>query len=252
MNWKYLNTGIKDGCSNMNIDIQLAQNCRLDEAYFRLYRWKPYCISIGAHQDLNSIDDVKAAEDGIDIVKRPTGGRAILHSEELTYSVIYPIDKYFSFKNLYYEINCALLKGLQIFDQRLSGAQLENAESDLSSFYKRDLGEICFAASAKSEIKFKGKKLVGSAQRKLKNSVLQHGSILCGGFHKNIAAYLKNSGTSVPKIEEEINNRTTDLKEILKQKIDYNTLAESLRKGFESYFNFAINFVAEDNLVLNT
>ncbi|MGE5795848.1 MAG: hypothetical protein ACM34N_03645, partial [Ignavibacteria bacterium] len=70
-------------------------------------------------------------------------------------------------------------------------------------------------------------------------------------FHKNIAAYLKNSD-AVSKIEEEINNRTTDLKEILKQKIDYNMLAESLRKGFESYFNFAINFVATDNLVLNT
>lgn len=251
MNWKYLNTGAKDGCSNMNIDIQLAQNCRLDEAYLRLYRWKPYCISIGAHQDLYSIDAVKAADDGIDIVKRPTGGRAILHSEELTYSVIYPAVKNFSFRNLYHEINCALLKGLQIYDQRLSCAQLENAEPDLSSFYKKDMGQICFAASAKSEIKFNGKKLVGSAQRKLKNSVLQHGSILCGGFHKNIVAYFKNSGT-ISKIEEEINKRTTDLKEILIQEIDYNTLAESIWKGFESYFNFAINFVSNDNLVLNT
>ncbi|HVO73690.1 MAG TPA: hypothetical protein VMT35_06680, partial [Ignavibacteriaceae bacterium] len=74
----------------MKIDIHLAEICRPEEVYFRLYRWKPYCISLGANQDLNSVDAFKAAADGIDIVKRPTGGRAILHSEEITYSVVYP------------------------------------------------------------------------------------------------------------------------------------------------------------------
>jgi len=248
--WKYLNTGFNSGRSNMNFDIQLAENCGPDEAFFRLYRWKPFCISLGANQDLNSVDVFKAADDGIDIVKRPTGGRAILHSEEITYSVVYPLVQKLSLRHLYCKINSALLKGLQIFDERLSEAKLEIVEPDLNNFYEQDLGQICFAVSAKNEIKYKSKKLAGSAQRKLKNTVLQHGSILCGGFHKNIINYLKISD-NIAAIKEEINNKTTDLKEILNQEIDYDKLAGSLREGFESYFHSGSNYLKEDNYILN-
>ncbi|HVO75129.1 MAG TPA: hypothetical protein VMT35_13960, partial [Ignavibacteriaceae bacterium] len=148
-------------------------------------------------------------------------------------------------------INCALLKGLQIYDERLSVAHLEKIEPDLNGFYKKQIGQICFAVPAKNEIKFKGRKLVGSAQRKMKNSVLQHGSILCGNFHKNIISYLKISGGRILEIQEEIKNKTTDLKEILNREIDYIKLQDSLLKGFESYFNSGISFITEDILIMN-
>jgi lipoate-protein ligase A len=114
-----MDTGFNDGYSNMNLDIQLAQNCMPSEAFLRLYRWNPFCISLGAGQNINSVNTVKASEEGINFVKRPTGGRAILHSEELTYSVVYPLTENLSLKNLYYRINSALLKGLRIYDNRL-------------------------------------------------------------------------------------------------------------------------------------
>lgn len=235
MNWQYLNTGFKDGRSNMNLDIQLAQNCLPSKAFFRLYRWKPFCISLGSNQDIDSVNIIKAAEDGIDFVKRPTGGRAILHSEELTYSIVYPLIENLSLKNLYFRINSALLMGLRIYDDRLGEACLENIEPDFNSFYKKDISKICFGVSAKSEIKYRNKKLVGSAQRKFKNAVLQHGSILCGSYHKNIVRYLNFENDSAG-MEEEINLKTTDLQEILNREVDYSALSDSLKDGFESFF----------------
>ena len=168
----------------MDFDLLLAGSRYRGEAYFRLYKWKPYCISLGANQSYDSIDLTKAKRDYIDVVKRPTGGRAILHAEELTYSVVLPVDYTSSARNIYREINLALLKGLKEYDKRLADIELESTQPAFSSIYKEAKGNICFAVSAKSELKFKGKKVAGSAQRKLNNSLLQHGSILCSDFHK--------------------------------------------------------------------
>ena len=95
----------------METDLFLAKDCEPDEAIFRLYRWEPYCISLGANQKESIIDYGLTRKDGIDVVKRPTGGRAILHAEELTYSVIYPLSPDISAKELYADINSALKEG---------------------------------------------------------------------------------------------------------------------------------------------
>jgi len=237
MNWKYLNTGFNTGNFNMSLDVHLSEQNLEDEAIFRLYRWNPFCISLGANQNINSVNKFKAEEDGIDIVKRPTGGRAILHAEELTYSVIYPVNQDSSVRDLYHDINLALLGGLKIYDSRLSEACLENNQPDFRELYKENIGSICFAASARSEIKYKGKKLIGSAQRKFNNAILQHGSILCGSFHKNIVDYLNLSPVKKAEIKEDISNKTTDLKNILNEEINFDRLSFSLLKGFEIYFN---------------
>ncbi len=113
MNWIYINSGFNSGRYNMDYDLHLAKNYKVDEAVLRLYRWKPYCISLGASQSLNSVDYDLAAKNNIDIVVRPTGGRAVLHSEELTYSVIYPLDFTSSARDIYHQINLALLNGLK-------------------------------------------------------------------------------------------------------------------------------------------
>jgi lipoate-protein ligase A len=81
------------------------------------------------------------------------------------------------------------------------------------------------------------KKLVGSAQKKFKKAVLQHGSILCGSYHKNITRYL-NFENNCTGIEEEINLKTTDLHEILGVEVDYSKLKISLKEGFDSFFKF--------------
>jgi len=237
MKWFYLNTGFNTGKSNMDFDLSLAKNRTADEAYFRLYRWMPYCISLGVNQSFSSVNSTKAAKNNIDVVQRPTGGRAILHAEELTYSVVYPLNKISSLRNLYYEINRALIVGLIYYDYSLTPVELEPEQTDLRKFYKETASEICFAVSAKSEIKFQNKKLVGSAQRKINNSVLQHGSILCGSFHKRITEYIKHTDDSLPEIKNHLKNNTIEIEEILGYKTDYKKLEDSLIKGFEKHFN---------------
>ncbi len=205
--------------------------------FLRLYRWNPYCISLGANQSFDDINLNETNYNQIDVVKRPTGGKAILHSEELTYSVVHPITQNTSSKNLYNEINIALRKGLINFDSRLSEIDLEHSQPDFKEFYKSEISAICFAVSAKSELNFNGKKLVGSAQRKMGNVILQHGSILCGAYHKNIVKYLNFNVDKQNKMFNEISETTIDLKSILETVIDYDKLNLSILNGFKQHFN---------------
>ncbi len=245
MKWKFINTGFNTGGFNMELDVRLAEACGHNEGYLRLYRWKPYCISLGANQILDSINLSKAAEDNIDVVKRPTGGKAILHSEEMTYSVVIPLAKNSSARNIYHEINLALAAGLNLYDKRLSRVELENVQPDFREFYKDEKSVACFAAPAKSELKFDGKKLAGSAQRKMGNVILQHGSILCGDFHKRIIHYLNSNKENILKVAGVLES-TADIKSITGKEVDYDLLSGSIRDGFCSYFNICFEDVDEE------
>ena len=236
MNWKFLNSGVNSGKFNMDFDVFLAENFVQGNAVLRLYRWNPYCISLGANQSLEDINNSKTRYHQIDVVKRPTGGRAILHSQELTYSVIYPIEPATSAKNIYNEINLALRKGLINFDARLNVIELEHSQPDFKEFYKSEISAICFAVSAKSELNYNGKKLVGSAQRKLGNVILQHGSILCGEYHKRIVNYLNVNDEKRDEMFNEISSTTIDLKSALNVDVDYAKLSASILNGFKEHF----------------
>ena len=240
MIWKFLNEGENSGGFNMKRDLDIAGNISPDETVLRLYRWKPYCISLGANQIKNEIDFKKTDEAGIDVVKRPTGGRAILHAEELTYAVIMPLSEGSSARNIYRDINLALLEGLKKFDIRLAEAGLEENQPDFPEIYRKESkSTLCFAVSAKNELKFGGKKLVGSAQRKLGRVILQHGSILCGGYHKHIVDFLNIDGNSRELLREEMERTTTELSAVLNAPVDYEALENSILHGFESFFNAA-------------
>ena len=251
MKWQFIDSGFNTGSFNMGYDINLVKNCSPDNAYFRLYRWNPYCISLGANQSFNEIKLDKAAEDNIDLVKRPTGGRAILHAEELTYSVVMPLNINFSPKNIYHEINLAIYKSLKIYDYRLTEIELEKQQADFSSLYKNQSNSVCFAVSARNEINYNGQKLVGSAQRKMGNVVLQHGSILCGDYHKKIVDYLNFDEDKLIEIKEKLDSNTIDLSSILNEQIDYDRLLSSLCVGFEKYFNIKMDRISQDE-ILNT
>jgi lipoyl(octanoyl) transferase len=241
MKWTFINSGSNTGKYNMDYDLQLARNYKDNEVVFRLYRWNPYCISLGANQPLNSINSELAFQDNIDIVQRPTGGRAVLHAEELTYSVVYPLDSFSSARDIYLQLNLALLKGLKIYDSRLSSFELENQQPNFAQIYKQENNAICFAVAAKCELKYSGKKIVGSAQRKFDKAVLQHGSILCGPFHKRITHYLNLTAGKKEELEREIEGNTIELGNILNEKIDYSHLVLSLCKGFEEHYNMTFS-----------
>lgn len=241
MIWRLIESGANTGKFNMEYDIALAKECPPGEAFLRLYSWEPYCISLGANQNIDEIDLEKAGQDSIDCVHRPTGGRAILHAEEITYSVILPYSASFSAKDIYASISFALLEGLRLYNPVLGKAELEGVQPNFPELLKSPSGMLCFASAAKSEIKYSGKKLVGSAQRKMEKVVLQHGSILCGPFHRNLPDYLKCSGETKKMLSEELVNKTIEIETILNEKTNYGRLTGCLIEGFESFLKIKFN-----------
>lgn len=241
MIYHLIDDGANSGDYNMSFDIQLAEECKDNELFFRLYRWNPYTISLGANQTINDVDLVKTKSDGIDIVKRPTGGRAIFHSEELTYSVIVPLSFGLLPKEIYRSVSEALVVGLLKYDSRLNQTALESVQPNFPEILKSNSGSICFASTAKNEIKFSGKKLIGSAQKKMKNVVLQHGSILCGTKHKELLNYLTFPNELKSEIIAEMNEKTIEIETILNEKVDYKRLRNCLTLGFEEYFGIKFN-----------
>ncbi len=236
-----IDDGARSGEFNMSFDIQLAQNCKEDEIFFRLYQWNPYTLSIGANQNFDDIDLEKAKKDNIDVVKRPTGGRAIFHSEELTYSVVVPLSFGLSPKGIYHSVSEALIKGLLNYDSNLDHTTLETLQPNFPKILKEKSGSICFASTAKNEVKFFGKKLIGSAQKKMKNVVLQHGSILCGTKHKELVNYLTLPQKIKSELLDEMEQKTIEIETILKEKVDYKRLRNCLTLGFEEYFGIKFN-----------
>lgn len=241
MNWNLIVSGANTGKYNMEFDINLAHDCKEDEAFLRLYTWEPYCISLGANQNINEINLGLAEKDNIDCVHRPTGGRAILHAEEITYSVVLPYSSTYSAKDIYTNISLALLEGLKLYNPILAKAELEGLQPDFPNLLKSPSGMLCFASTAKSEIKYNGKKLIGSAQRKMEKIVLQHGSILCGTFHRKLPSYLICDDTTKQQLEKELAEKTIEIDTILNEKTDSEKLTDCIVSGFESFLNVRFN-----------
>ena len=234
MIWHLIESGFNTGKFNMDFDLQLAKDITPDNAYFRLYRWQPYCISLGANQNFSDIEIEHAREKNIEVVKRPTGGRAILHAEEITYSVVLPYSRETSAKEIYKSISLALIDGLELYNPLLRYSELENIQPNFPKLLQSTSGVLCFGSTAKNEVKFNGKKIIGSAQRKLNNAILQHGSILCGTFHKRLVDFLNTDEITKQKLANEISEKTIEIESILNQPVNYEKLSECLIKGFEN------------------
>ena len=242
MRWDFIDTGLRSGSFNMEFDEALARRIRSDGGAptLRVYRWTPYTISIGFNQEIADFDLTAIAGAGFSIVRRPTGGRAIFHAHELTYSVVMPVGEDRSLRTPYHFINEGLLEGL-----RLLGIDAELAHTDERLTLPRtDPNSIpCFSSSAKAEIQFKGKKLVGSAQRRYGHVVLQHGSLLLGAQHRRLPEFFApwvqcaRSG-----IEEILSGRTIEAETILGRPVTFTEAAECIRRGFE--FRHGISFSA--------
>ncbi len=142
------------------------------EIVFSVYGWERPTLSFGVHQTARDRYDLDAiAAHGLDVVRRPTGGRALLHNREVTYSVTAPIPDSESLTTAYRRINRILLDGL-----RLLGVE---ASESAASMRAPSPGTLpCFATPAPGELVYRGSKLVGSAQVRKRGAILQHGSIL--------------------------------------------------------------------------
>ncbi len=242
--WVFLDTGAKPGEFNMNFDLSLVEKVKSSrDSFLRFYQWQPFAISLGYHQKIESINLELCEKDSIDVVRRPTGGRAILHADELTYSVVLPLNDN-SPQEIYFKINSALIEGFHLYDERLKDVELEKAQIDFKKFYKSSRSIPCFSSSARNEIKFQNKKLVGSAQRVIEDVLLQHGSILIGEYHKRIVEFLNLTEEEKYLLKRDLDEKTISLKEILNEKINLEKLKKCLLKGFEKVFE--VSFIESE------
>jgi lipoate-protein ligase A len=220
--------GACTGAWNMAVDQALLESVQdRPRAVLRLYRWQPACLSFGRNQPARGhYDERAAARLGIDIVRRPTGGMAVLHDQELTYAVVVPADLFGGPRATYHAINAALVAGL-----RKLGVPAElSPGSKRSSF-----GSVhpCFAEPAAGEVVAGGLKLVGSAQRCEKRVLLQHGSILVGGSQDVVA--------SLANVPFDLQGRATTIAALLGSAPPLGLLCDSIAHGFQEATGFPIS-----------
>ena len=187
--FELIDSGFNDGQKNMDFDYERTLSCAKNETLpmLRLYGWDPWTVSLGFNQKEEDISLEKLKMKGFGLVRRPTGGRAVLHANELTYSVVLQIPEGKNAQDIYKEIHILLLEGLQKLEP--SDLGFSKAQANFRDFYQKQPGisVSCFASTARYEIEFQGRKVVGSAQRVFGKTLLQHGSILLGKGHEEIA-----------------------------------------------------------------
>jgi lipoate-protein ligase A len=170
----------------MALDEVLMAAARRGTLTLRLYGWDPPCLSFGRNQTAcGRYDPEKAGRRHIDVVRRPTGGRAVYHHREITYCVAAPVGLWGDLRDGYARINQALGRGLRSLGApldearaRQSGRQPRAARGAPSARAPRPLARACFRDPFPGEITSAGRKLIGSAQWRLDGALLQHGSIL--------------------------------------------------------------------------
>lgn len=231
--------GSATGHYNMARDLELldeVRNGRLDLA-FRTYTWSPWAISLGKHQSVDAIDQQEAHRRGIDIVHRPTGGRAVLHANEITYSIAVKGQA----QRIYSAVHEALFAALRPFAG--DALSFEGKPTDLRQHYAAStpMGQVCFTSSARTEILANGKKLVGSAQRVIDGVVLQHGSILIDHGHEQIADLVVAPDPQRELLRAHLNETSVTLNEVISKgsyTIDnvVNSILASVRSSIPTIF----------------
>lgn len=189
--WRFLASDGADGATNMAVDAALMERARrTGEATLRVYTWTRPTLSFGRHERARGrFDAATLAAHGVEAVRRPTGGRALLHDREVTYSVTAPVGD-ITLGESYRAINALLLHAL-----RLLGIAAEEAAPRGRAL--RPEGAACFAEPSAGELVVAGAKLVGSAQLREEGALLQHGSILLADDQARIAR-LRAPGPSAP------------------------------------------------------
>ena len=247
--WRWIDTGSADGLTQMATDLAIAEKAsHHQKPTFRVYCWQPYCISLGYHQSETHIDKHKCRLEGIDIVRRPTGGRAVFHAQEVTYSVVIPQNtSCFSdqIHTIYHLIGRGLIKSLQKLGIQ---PKLQKGSLDFGKHYKKNISIGCFSATSRYEVMINNRKVIGSAQRHFNGAVLQHGSILTGDLHLMLPQYLSDlSSEEKEKMTKDLKMKTISLENYLERHVDYKEVTDALRRGMSE----SLSVLFEDSELTN-
>jgi lipoate-protein ligase A len=215
----------------MALDEALMASARAGAVTLRFYGWSPACLSFGRNQAARGRYDPEAARGrGIDVVRRPTGGRAVLHRREITYSVIAPAGLWGGLRECYGRINRGLARGLAEVGVPLdSVASVETGSGTKAA--PPPLARACFRDPLPGELTSGGRKLVGSAQWRVDGALLQHGSILIDDDQSQVDALLL-----APPAGEPLPSGACSIHELLGRVPPREEMLSALAAGFAEEF----------------
>jgi lipoyl(octanoyl) transferase len=229
MAWHYIDSGPNPATYNMALDEDLLNRAQAGEktSVLRFYGWNPPAVSIGRFQKIESAVNAEACKrHGFDIVRRITGGRAVLHLHELTYSIIARTDNPVfppTVHGTYKVIAAGLLAGLK--NLGIDAEVVSRGSRHASMVDKHSKNPSCFSSPSWYEIVVNGKKIIGSAQRRLSHAFLQHGSILIDHDPALEAQVIPGEGTGCG---------VTSIIQECKIALDSEEIKQAFRRGFQS------------------
>jgi len=228
--WRIILHAEADGATNMAIDEAIVASVLegTSPPTLRFYAWSPPCLSLGRSQPFADVDLAACRAAGVDVVRRPSGGRAILHTDELTYSVaLLDTDPLAAGGILesYRRLSEGLLVGL-----RLLGVQAVQAVSARKP--TGDPSAVCFETPSDYEITVRGRKLIGSAQWRARGGLLQHGTLPLHGDITRIISYLALPGMEREAQRQILHFRATTLEASLGRTVLLAQAASALADGF--------------------
>ncbi len=231
-NWRVIIDPPATGAWNMAVDEALLQSAIRGDGLptLRLYSWQPGCLSLGRAQPIQDVDKERTQDHEWDIVRRLSGGRAILHIDELTYSFTGNINEPL-FQNEIIESYLRIARGLVRFLNLLEISPEINHSRQADQIHKAE--PICFEVPSQYEITYQGRKLIGSAQARKENGVLQHGSIPLFGDITRITQCLRYEDE--PKRSQaaiRMHSRACTLEEVLSKKVE---LVETIQPFIQAF-----------------
>jgi lipoate-protein ligase A len=239
--WRLIQTPAKNGAWNMALDEAILETTGRGEEppTLRLYAWQPACLSLGYAQPVSDVNFPILQAHGWEWVRRPTGGRAILHTDELTYSVAGPGDEprlAGGVLESYQVLAGALLRVLEILEIPAQAVEkVKNASSGANQ------NPVCFERPSNYEITVYGKKLIGSAQARRKEGILQHGSLPLGGDLTRIVQALNfPDQDSRLQASQRLLARAITIEQILGFPLPWEQAAQAFARAFAETLNLEL------------
>jgi lipoate-protein ligase A len=240
--WHLLLSAPADGATNMAVDEALLLSVAAGQAppTLRFYAWVPPCLSLGYAQPLADVDLARLKARQWGLVRRPTGGRAILHTDELTYSVVAPMSEPRVLGGVvesYRRLSAGLVRGLDLLSLPVQ------ADREYRLPGRDAKGAVCFETPSNYEITVGEKKLLGSAQTRKQGVVLQHGALPLGGDIARICDVLRfDSADERHQARERVLQRATTVA-VCGRAVTWDQAAEALARGFAEMLNVSLERV---------
>ena len=231
--WRLLTTPPAHGTWNMAVDEAILEAVGRGDSLptLRLYAWEPACLSLGYAQAISDVDFPRLQKRAWEMVRRPTGGRALLHTDEITYSVIAPLDEprvAGTVLESYSRLAAALVEALRLLKLPVEVQERAGTASKAPN-------PVCFEVPSTFEITAGGKKLVGSAQARRKEGILQHGSLpLSGDLTRILQVLVYPDEEARSRAASHLLERATTVEKVLGRVVSWNEASLAYAAAFRS------------------